>query len=150
MFRIRKMFKFDCAHKLASSYYKPCQRIHGHSYKLELFLKSKKLNEDGMIVDFAYLKEILGQVVNQFDHKFIVFENDEDAGGGEELTIVDQNILDNLGFLYVEFNPTAENMARFFYEQIEAVFYKNEELRNILIEAVRIHETETGWAEYSK
>lgn len=150
---IRKLFKFEAAHRLVSSWSQQCQKIHGHSYKLELFLSAEELDENGMVVDFGKLKELFSKKLEQFDHKCILSEQDPLSiiydGEMSSSSMLEDSCFD-LGVLVVPFNPTAENMACFFYEQVEQIFYKNEDLRHIKVEAVRIHETETGWAEYSR
>lgn len=137
---IRKLFKFEAAHRLVSSWSKKCQELHGHSYELELFLESSELNEDGMVIDFGKIKDLFKDKLEQFDHKVVLYEQD----------YLSDLIGESVGSIVVEFNPTAENMAKFFYELLEKEFYANEELRCIKIKAVRVHETKTGWAEYSK
>lgn len=149
VFTIRKTFKFECAHRLVSSWSKKCQQIHGHSYKLELFLQSNELNEDGMVIDFGQIKQLFQDNLEQFDHKIVIWRNDphimlEEGWNKKEI----EDEIEQLGFIVVDFNPTAENMAKYFYELLENEFYANEEIRHIRIKAVRIHETETGWAEY--
>ena len=141
VFTIRKTFKFECAHRLVSSWSKKCQQIHGHSYKLELFLQSNELNEDGMVIDFGQIKQLFQEELEFFDHQLVLSEEDV--------------ILDYLtsdieigGVVLVPFNPTAENMAKYFFDKLTELFYRNEEIRHIKIKSVRIHETETGWAEY--
>jgi len=83
--KITKRFTFEMAHKLSSSYSKECQNIHGHSYKLEVTLESA-IKEDGMIMDFKKLKELVNPIIVRFDHQYIT---EKDFG----------------------MNPTAENMA---------------------------------------
>ena len=146
MYKIRKLFKFEAAHRLTSSYSKSCQKIHGHSYKLELILCSEELNEDGMVVDFGMVKDLLKNDLERFDHKFVISSEDADA---KEIPNFGTACSD-LGIVVVPFNPTAENMAKYFYEIIWKKIYENEELRGIEIEAVRIHETDTGYAEYTE
>lgn len=134
MYTIRKLFKFEGAHILSKSYSKECQMIHGHSYKVEIFLSSETLNEDGMVIDFKLLKEIVNPIIQEFDHKCI---HHEDLDLEESLGF--------LGFLSVDYNPTAENMCKNFHNAI------NSKLYSIGFEGklkVRIHETDTGWAEY--
>lgn len=148
VFTIRKTFKFEAAHRLMTSFSKKCQQIHGHSYKLELFLQSNELNEDGMMIDFGKLKELFRESLEQFDHKIVLSVNDEVRRKLFEAEI--EGVHPDLGVILVEFNPTAENMAKFFYELLEEEFYANEEIRHIQILAVRVHETETGWAQFSR
>ena len=59
MYKIRKLFKFEMAHVLTTAYTKECCNLHGHSYRMEVFITSGALNEDGMVIDFKKLKELL-------------------------------------------------------------------------------------------
>lgn len=141
VFTIRKTFKFECAHRLVSSWSKKCQQIHGHSYKLELFLQSDKLNEDGMVIDFGQIKQLFQEELEIFDHQLVLSEEDPMLHFMPIEIEID-------GVVLVPFNPTAENMAKYFFDKLTELFYANEEIRHIKIKSVRIHETETGWAEY--
>lgn len=141
VFTIRKTFKFECAHRLVSSWSKKCQQIHGHSYKLELFLQSDELNEDGMVIDFGQIKQLFQEELEFFDHQLVLSEEDPILNSPTSEIEID-------GFVLVPFNPTAENMAKYFFDKLTKLFYANEEIRHIKIKSVRIHETETGWAEY--
>lgn len=139
-YTIRKTFRFEAAHRLMDSYSKKCQQVHGHSYKLELFLQSDQLDENEMVVDFGKLRDLLGDILEQFDHRIVLCEKDP----------LTDCLPENLGCILVSFNPTAEKMADYFFHLLRTEFYQNEDLRHIQIKAVRIHETETGWAEYSE
>jgi len=138
MFTIRKEFKFEMAHRLMSSYSKSCQRIHGHSYILEVFLESETLNEDGMVLDFGHLKDIADDYINSWDHAIVLCQRDN-----EYINKVGD------GIKIVSYNPTAEEMARDIYNHIKDKL-SNLENNNAVISKVRLHETRTGWAEYSK
>ena len=89
---VTKIFKWEMAHKLKTCYSNECKQTHGHSYKLEVTF-SGDLNEDGMVIDFKRLKEIVQPIVDQFDHSFIT----EKTYG---------------------WNPTAENMVKYIFESI--------------------------------
>lgn len=127
MFRIRKVFKFEGAHILDNSYSKDCQKIHGHSYTVEVFCKSDHLNEYMMVEDFGKIKDIVKPLIDKWDHALIVSENKIHDFPMYEIRVF-------------EGNPTAEAMALYLYKTLKfsiSSLYK-----------VRIHETSTGWAEY--
>ena len=48
---IAKEFMFHSAHFLPN-YNGKCEKIHGHSYKLQVFVEDKVNSETGMIIDF--------------------------------------------------------------------------------------------------
>jgi 6-pyruvoyltetrahydropterin/6-carboxytetrahydropterin synthase len=126
MYTIRKVLKFEAAHVLDSSYSKCCQQIHGHSYLVELYFRSETLNADGMVVDFGKVKEQARPFINQFDHALIMSDKHLPPNG---VCIVE-----------VPYNPTAENMARHFFEWLKP------KLPSLF--KVRFHETSTGYAEF--
>ncbi|MGC9139277.1 6-carboxytetrahydropterin synthase QueD [Athalassotoga sp.] len=67
---ISKEFKFDAAHNLVN-YHGKCEKLHGHTYKLRVTLNGK-VDEEGMIIDFAELKRIVNDlVISKLDHNYI-------------------------------------------------------------------------------
>lgn len=140
MYKVRKLFKFEAAHVLESSYSLDCQNIHGHSYEVEVILKSKKLNKDGMVCDFGELKDIISSIFMGFDHSVIVPESLSEL-------IVNTAFVKHA--IIVKYNPTAENMAKHFYDLIkdEMLVYGFEDVK---IHKVIVHETKTGWASYQE
>jgi len=93
-------------------------------------LTGRMLNEDGMLIDFKKLGEIVRPLIMAWDHFVIVAE--------------DQLGMPTEGWVEVPFNPTAENMARYLHDKIEPLVLGG------LAVCVRVHETETGWAEYGE
>lgn len=92
--RVVKVFQWDAAHWLQLPYDSKCTHIHGHTYKVEVEFEGD-INNHGMVVDFAALKNIVEKV--SFDHKFI----------NEDIPYFKMR------------NPTAENLVNFLYQQIE-------------------------------
>lgn len=129
MFQIRKKFRFEAAHVLESSYSKKCGNLHGHSIVVEVFCQSGELNEDGMVVDFGKLKEIIKPLLDQIDHSIILDSTSDYC----------DKVHPTSTFL-VHFNPTAENLAKLIYQYTKD--------RILSVSKVRVHETETGFAEY--
>jgi 6-pyruvoyltetrahydropterin/6-carboxytetrahydropterin synthase len=82
------------AHQLRN-YPGACSLLHGHNWKLKVEVRSERLNELGMVIDFKDLSDICWQAVGAFDHRFF-----------NEIPPFDV------------LNPTAENLARFFYQEI--------------------------------
>jgi len=135
MYTIRKLFKLEGAHILTRAFSKECQRIHGHSYSVEVFVSSDKLNADGMVVDFKLLKKSIGDLINSWDHRCLV----------EDGLLEDNLCLHNKfksSFVVVPYNPTAENMCKDIYDQAKRMVPIGYSIK------VRIHETDTGYAEY--
>lgn len=140
MYRVRKQFKAEIAHILESAHSKCCTDcIHGHSYVFEVVLKSKTLNADDMVTDFGLVKSWVVPMIEEWDHALVV-------------SSLHSNLID----LYRSYrkvreirgNPTAENMARVLFEMIkDSMIRANSDVQ---VESVRVHETSTGWAEYSE
>jgi 6-pyruvoyltetrahydropterin/6-carboxytetrahydropterin synthase len=86
---------FHAAHALRG-YQGPCENLHGHSWKVQLFLKGEKLNKIGLLIDFKEVKSILKEVIAPFDHQLI---NDIKPFDAE--------------------NPSSENLAKTIYKEMK-------------------------------
>ncbi len=72
MYRIRKEFHFCASHiieGLPDGH--PCGRLHGHNYKVEVFLEAEELDEVGFVRDFGDLKVIKNWLDDNFDHRHL-------------------------------------------------------------------------------
>ena len=82
MYSVSVEADFAAAHFL-SHYHGKCENLHGHNYKIRLWLKGEKLDEGGMLVDFGILKTCLREVIGKLDHTNLndlpVFKNDPSA-----------------------------------------------------------------------
>jgi 6-pyruvoyltetrahydropterin/6-carboxytetrahydropterin synthase len=85
-----------------------CARLHGHNWKVHVVVQSEILNDLGMGIDFADLKKIVHEVIDPLDHQFL--------NEIEPFTIV---------------NPTAEQVARFVYEEVEKKLPANISMREV-------------------
>lgn len=67
---VSKEFTFDAAHFL-TNYYGKCERMHGHTYRLQVTLEGK-VQENGLVMDFVVLKRIVKKyVLNKLDHSLL-------------------------------------------------------------------------------
>lgn len=82
---------FSSAHRLRN-YCGKCENIHGHNWKVRLFVTRKKLNETGFVMDFKDIDSVLKNITELLDHK-------------------DLNSLPEFSSI----NPTAENIAIFIF-----------------------------------
>lgn len=95
MFEIIVASYIDSAHFLRG-YQGKCANIHGHTWKIEVTLSGKNLNEIGLLVDFNQIKKIIREAAELFDHKLI---NDIEP--------------------FSNINPSSENLAKYFFEKIK-------------------------------
>jgi 6-pyruvoyltetrahydropterin/6-carboxytetrahydropterin synthase len=118
--------------------------MHGHSYKVELFLSATKLDRGGMVVDFTILKEIMHNVIEPFDHCHLIWDKDIVAYRDAIKTF-------NARWIELPVNPSAEQISRVIFaltkEHINSYNFENGEEFNVF--KVRVHETDTGYAECS-
>ncbi len=68
MHTIFKDFTFAAAHAIRG-HTRGCQNLHGHNYRVRVHLRASRLDELGMVLDFADLKEIMQEVLGPFDHQ---------------------------------------------------------------------------------
>ncbi len=108
-----------------------CAHLHGHNYRIFFTIGAEELDSVGRVLDFSAIKEYLCMwVENNWDHKFLVFQDDPmyDA----------LYSLDPDGVVAVPFNPTAENMAEYLVEEIgPAVLPQGVKLLSCVIEETR-------------
>jgi len=95
MYRLRIESEFDAAHKLVG-YKGKCSRLHGHTWKVEVFVVGEKLDDIGILVDFNTLKEKLGEITDKLDHSFL-------------------NDFKEIG------NPTSENISRYVFQNLKGL-----------------------------
>lgn len=89
MYYIKKRLEASACHSLRLSYDSKCSNLHGHNWIITVYCKAAQLNADGMVCDFTHVKQLIN---NKIDHKNL---NDE-----------------------FDFNPTAENLARWVVDTI--------------------------------
>jgi queuosine biosynthesis protein QueD len=76
MYSVSKTFTFEAAHRLLKHGGK-CARLHGHSYKATVTIPSTKLDDNGMVIDFADLHTVIGRwIADNLDHNIILNPND--------------------------------------------------------------------------
>ena len=95
MYYVSKRLEIAGSHQLKLDYESKCQNLHGHNWIVMVYCKSKVLDANGMVYDFTHIK---AKVMDKLDHHHL---ND-----------------------VVDFNPTAENMAKWICEQIGEKCYK--------------------------
>ena len=115
MYTLKTEHSFDAAHFLYG-YEGKCSNIHGHRWRVVAEVSSDELETTGqnrgMYVDFGDLKKDLKEIVDYLDHCLII-EN----GSLKETTL--KALQDeNFRIIQFAFRPTAENMAKYFYDTL--------------------------------
>lgn len=70
MFEIMIRTRFAAAHQLNLAGRK-CENLHGHNWKVEVFVKGDTLDDAGVLYDFGLLKQKVRAVMETLDHKFL-------------------------------------------------------------------------------
>ncbi len=141
---IRKKFKFEGAHIVRDCSSDRCKKsLHGHSYVVEVFLSSTKLDFGQMVYDFGLTKGTIKDVVDSFDHAYAMWNKESDDF---------KSFIKNNSDRYVEMpvSPSAECFALTFLFVIDKVLQAtqtNNGEGEVGVKSVRVHETDTGYAE---
>ena len=97
MLELTTYTELEIAHRLMTAYTQKCRSLHGHRYQVEITVTAQKLNDDGMIVDFKKLKEVVKTVLDdKWDHGSCFNAKDPlgkatEASGSERVHIIDDN-----------------------------------------------------------
>ncbi|MFB3828138.1 MAG: 6-carboxytetrahydropterin synthase QueD [Bryobacteraceae bacterium] len=121
MFEVSVEETFAAGHALRH-YHGKCENVHGHNYRVLVTLAGDRLDEAGLLVDFVELKRVMHAVLDRLDHRFL---NDVPP-------------FDTL-------NPSAENMARYIFEEIAKGLPSGSPAR---VSEVKLWETDTSSATY--
>ncbi len=143
---IRKKYKFESAHIVRNCSSIRCsESIHGHSYIVEVFIKSNHLDNGQMVYDFGLMTPIKN-FIDRFDHSY-VFWKDESSDFKKFIRLFSDR------WIEMPLSPTAECFSLIFFKFIDEILnntkFKNGEKR-VELHSVRVHETATGYAECFK
>jgi 6-pyruvoyltetrahydropterin/6-carboxytetrahydropterin synthase len=123
MFEVTVVAGFSSGHYLRN-YRGKCENPHGHNYRVFVTLVGEELDEAGLLLDFKLLKQVMRPVVDYLDHQMI---NDL-----EPFTTV---------------NPSAENLARYFYQETAKQLREMTDGR-VKVKDCTLYETDTSFARY--
>lgn len=71
MFLVTREFTFDSAHFLPK-YFGKCERLHGHTYRLQVTVQTPGVDDRGIAYDFADIKKVVKEeVIDVLDHTLI-------------------------------------------------------------------------------
>lgn len=123
MFEVAVEQTFAAGHALRG-YRGKCENVHGHNYRVRVTMEGESLDSTGLLVDFAEIKRLMRATVDYLDHRFI-----------NDLPPFDT------------INPSAENMARYFYDEVDKGLAAGGAAR---IKQVQVWETDTSMATYRR
>ena len=122
MYAVTIETEFSAAH-LLRGYDGPCSRLHGHNWKVTVEIKTDILDKLGMSIDFYTLQKKIEGIVAQFDHRDLSTTPPFDHA----------------------LNPTSENIARYFFDEL-----KKQLPSQVKLSFVAIGETGQCTAKYSE
>jgi 6-pyruvoyltetrahydropterin/6-carboxytetrahydropterin synthase len=70
MYELKVVTRFAAAHRLTMVGTK-CENMHGHNWKIEVFLTGEKLDEAGVVMDFGDIKTRLREIIGRLDHQYL-------------------------------------------------------------------------------
>lgn len=94
MFELKVVSHFAAAHQL-TELAGPCERLHGHNWKIEVYVRGRELGKDGLLIDFKTLRKATEKALQEFDHRFL---NEIQAFKTE--------------------SPSSENIAKYIYQSL--------------------------------
>ena len=121
MFEVSVEETFAAGHALRG-YHGKCENVHGHNYRVQVTFSGPELDSIGLLVDFVAVKKLMQTVVDRLDHQFL---ND----------LAPFDVL----------NPSAENMAKYFYDEISGGLGQRTPVK---VGQVQVWETDTTSATY--
>ncbi len=124
MFEVTVEAGFSSGHYLRN-YRGKCENPHGHNYKVFVTLQGEQLDQTGLLLDFKLLKQVMRPTVEYLDHRMI----------------------NDLEPFVTEINPSAENLARYFYRQTSEQLHQMTAGR-VRVKDCTIYETDTSFARY--
>ena len=120
MYELKIITQFAAAHRL-ENFYGKCEALHGHNWKVEVFLAGARLDEAGLLMDFGQIKARTNALLEEIDHKYL-------------------NELEP----FREQNPSSENLARYLFEQLAAALNRE----GVRVSRVNVWESDTSCASY--
>jgi len=121
MYEVMIQEEFSAAHALRG-YRGKCENLHGHNWKVEVYVRGERLDETGMLVDFKDVKEATREVMRYLDHFNL-----------NELKPFDK-----------ELNPSSEHLAGFILHKVAERINDD----SVKVYKVRVWETPSTSATY--
>jgi 6-pyruvoyltetrahydropterin/6-carboxytetrahydropterin synthase len=122
MFEVSVEQTFAAGHALRN-YKGACENVHGHNFKIQVTIEGQELDQTGMLVDFLDVKQSMRDVIARLDHRFL-----------NDVPPFDVK------------NPSAENIAEYFYEELTTGLVSNPV--PVRVREVKVWETDIQSATY--
>lgn len=123
MFEVTVERSFAAGHYLRN-YKGKCENPHGHNYKIRVTLAGDRLDHAGLLVDFKDLKDVMKETIERLDHQMM---NDVEP--------------------FTTLNPSAENLAKYFYDETDSKLRAQTNGR-VHVKEVTVFETDVTTATY--
>ena len=108
MFSVTQDLPFCYGHRLLA-YQGKCGRLHGHNGVARVTLRAAALDGQGMVADFDHIERALRAFLDEtIDHRLLLHRDDPVIAALQAAGEV---------FVAVDFNPTAENIAKLIFDQ---------------------------------
>ncbi len=132
--KIAKEFKWEMGHRLPF-HDGPCKNLHGHTYRMRIEIEGE-LMQNGMVLDYYDLKQMVMPILEELDHSFIVDSTDQ--------VMIDFLESNEMKHKIIDYFSTAENLTTLMIDQIVP---KLKEHKNISSLTLRLNETEDVYSE---
>lgn len=106
-YKLSVIKSFSSAHFLRH-YKGKCENLHGHNWRIKASFSGENLLDNGMLIDFADIREALDEIIVYLDHKCL-----------------------NETAPFDEINPTAENIAAFIFAKLQKKNTENAEVSGV-------------------
>ena len=120
MFELMIETYFSAAHQLRG-YQGRCEQLHGHNWKVQVYVLAEKLNDVELAMDFHELKRLTDEVLEPLDHSFL-----------------------NDIFPFTEKNPSSENIAKWIFDSLK----KKLPEETVSLSGITVWESESASATY--
>ena len=143
---IRRFVETDTGHRVPNHKSK-CRHFHGHRYRFEAEIEGdvvtdRGVSDEGMLIDLSDVSYILTRYIHDvIDHAFVVYDGDEEGRAALSLLKNDHRTY------VVPFIPTAENLAKWAFEQVKP-HIKSSYGNKLRLVAMHVRETPKSWASW--
>ncbi len=122
IYNLKILADFASAHTLRD-YPGDCSRMHGHNWKVEVEVRATALDQHEMGMDFKTIKNATRALAKTLDHRYL-----------NDIPPFDVK------------NPTAENIAQYFYQQLSTTLNTD----TAKVDGVTLWETDSACVRYSE